>query len=250
MVNAAAGIEAKLARAMEHLVALDDAVGGYLDSGPVSLQRGVSEDGLTNYFVLNAEPVPTKIPVLIGEVAHQLRSAIEHVADALVAASGKTPTNSTVFPVLAKKKRPLTVAGGVLPEALAQVEAVQPYLDPDPERHPLHVLHRLWNVDKHRNLHVTAAGLTHSQIFVSSEDGSALLGGQLQMKVLRPGDVVGVFPFDEPLTGKETVQAIGQTFVALSEPGPWSVDLPVAVVLGELYRYVRDELLPRFTPWI
>lgn len=86
--------------------------------------------------------------LLVGEVVHQLRSALDHLAYALVLAAGNTPTRSTAFPVrTARPATRLRVDGGVTAAALTAIEDFQPYLRRDPEAHPLQVLNTLWNID-------------------------------------------------------------------------------------------------------
>jgi hypothetical protein len=192
------GIRAKLARAPEHLRTLYEQLDEYLDASPFDVQRQTQPGDETSVFVLQVRrPPPIELSVLVGEVAHQLRSAVEHIAFGLVLAAGNEPTPRTIFPVLLKQPKPkLRIAGGISAEALAIVDRVQPYkLTEDRESHPLYVLHRLWNVDKHRNLHLTALLLRDSQIFLSPPDGSSLFGGQFQSGPLGHDDIIGVFPF-------------------------------------------------------
>jgi hypothetical protein len=85
---------------VEHLLELDDQVGRYLDSNPLTLQRQIQPDGETLVFAVQVtRPPPAEMSVIVGDVVHQLRSAVDHIADALVRAAGNTPTTRTVFPV-------------------------------------------------------------------------------------------------------------------------------------------------------
>lgn len=248
MVDAIEGIRAKLARALEHLLELDEKVDLYLHKHPLRLRREITPDGLTQFFVLREMPPPIELPVLVGEVVHQLRSAVEHIAHGLVVASGAQPTRSTVFPVLVERSRALKVHGGVTATALTMVDAVQPYQCSVPMTHPLYVLDRMWNIDKHRTLHVTTASLSNSQIFMASPDGNALLGGQFQTSVLRDGSVIGVFSFNEAPDPDCEIEASAQTFLALADEGPWQSDVHVTLLLDRLYDYLTLSLVPDFEP--
>ncbi len=82
---------AKTARALELLLQLDDQLHDYLDSDPIALQRQVQPDGETVAIALLVTQPPLIILSLhVGEVVHQLRSALDHLAYALVLAAGNT----------------------------------------------------------------------------------------------------------------------------------------------------------------
>lgn len=247
-MNAADGIRAKLARGVEHLLDLDERVATYLDSEPLGIRREVSPDGRRQVFVLKQERPPgLDLSVLVGEVVHQLRSAVEHVAHGLVLSNGGEPTRKTAFPVHRTRPAQLKIDGGVASEALVLVDGFQPYQAPNPSEHPLHVLNRLWNIDKHRALHLTTLNLRRSQIFVGSPDGSSLAGGQFQTSVLRDDSVVGAFDFAIAPDPDSEITASGETFVALEEVG-WQPDQPVTLLLEALHEYVTLTLFPRFEP--
>lgn len=248
-VSQANGLRAKLARALEHLLDLDQRVAAYLDSEPLGIRRENSPDGRRQVFVLEQRKAPAlELSVLVGEVAHQLRSAVEHVAHGLVVANGGQPTFKTAFPVHLTEPAQLRIDGGVGVEALARVADSQPYRAPNPREHPMHVLNRLWNIDKHRTLHLATLALRSSQIFVGSPDGTSLVGGQFQTAALRDDNVIGVFDFEAMPDPDTEVTASGQTFVALGEAGPWQADQPVTLLLEGLHQYVTLTLLPRFEP--
>ncbi|MEP6815737.1 MAG: hypothetical protein ABI873_09325 [Marmoricola sp.] len=81
------------------------------------------------------------------------------------------------------------------PAALTVIEDLQPYQAKDPAAHPLHVLTELWNIDKHRHLHLATLHSTNTQGFLSAPDGSPMVGGQFQTTVVGDGDAIGAFRF-------------------------------------------------------
>jgi hypothetical protein len=190
-----------------------------------------------------------ELSVRVGEVTHQLRSAVDHIAHGLVVAAGNTPTRRTAFPVLSSRPTKLTIEGEVSTAALVAVDAFQPYQRRDSQAHPLYVLNRLWNIDKHRTLHLTVLQMAATQIFVGAPDGSAMFGGQFQPGPIGHDGIIGVFRF----TGGEVdpdllVEGTGQMFVALAETDPWAADQPVTILLEDLHKYVSQTMLPRFGP--
>ena len=149
----------------------------------------------TVFAVRVTSPPPIELSVLVGDVVHQLRSAVDHIAYELVRAAGNTPTRRTAFPALIERPRQLVIDGGVCAEALVAVDDVQPYQWQDSRTHPLSVLTELWNIDKHRTLHLTAMQVARTQIFLGASDGSSLVGGQFQAGPLGDAAIVGVFKF-------------------------------------------------------
>ncbi|MCO4273828.1 hypothetical protein NG701_05185 [Pseudarthrobacter sp. HLT3-5] len=244
------GIRAKIDRAKEHLLQLDDELHMYLDLDPIALVRQIQPDGETSVMAVQvtSQP-PVSLSVLVGEIAHQLRSAVDHIACGLVLAAGNTPTRRTSFPVCKTRPIRLAVDGGVSSEALTRVDDVQPYQQSEPTAHPLYVLNELWNVDKHRNLHLTALMLKDTHAFLSSPNGSSLVGGQFQTGVVGDDCIIGAFGFaNGEINPDLEITAMGLSFVALDESGPWPNDYPVQSLLENLYDYVSTDLVPKFEP--
>ncbi|WP_322920654.1 hypothetical protein [Nocardioides renjunii] len=247
-VTSAQGARAKIARALELLLQLDDELHNYLDADPIRLQQEIQPDGETLVIALRVtDPAPLNLGLLVGEIAHQMRSALDHLAYALVLAAGNTPTRRTAFPVLTTRPAGgLRIEGGVSPAAMAAVEEFQPYQRTDAAAHPLHRLTELWNIDKHRHLHLTALFATGTQVFISMPDGSAMVGGQLQTTAVGDDGVLGVFRFEGGEIHPDLeVTASGSNFIALGDQGPWPHDQPVQLLLEELHQYVAQVVLPR-----
>ena len=96
------------------------------------------------------------VQVVIGDIAHNLRSALDHSTWQLVLANGGKPkpgSRGTRFPILFERpEKPLGIEGGVSESALTVIEDAQPYnAQPvDRYRHPIAVLQHVSNTDKHR----------------------------------------------------------------------------------------------------
>lgn len=127
-------------------------------------------------------PVPLEWAVVLGEMMFDLRSALDHLAHALVIAGGGTPTGRTEFPIFRKADdsavaRKLRGASG---KVLALIESFQPYVTRPgvtPERNPLWVVHELNRLDKHRQLHVVRGFAGQAQFDVPAE----LVGSTIRM---------------------------------------------------------------------
>lgn len=244
------GINAKIARAREHHLRLDDELHAYLDSDPLALRKQVENDGTIALFLDVTTPPPLTLSVLVGEIVQQLRSAVDHIAWALVTAAGGS-ADRTVFPVCTTEpEKGVRVIGGVGEEALARIRDAQPFSSVgDPAVHPLHVLHRLANVDKHRTLHLTVLQAYDAQVFASDPVSGALVGGQLTAGPLRDGDVLGIFRFSGDDVPVDTeVLAGGLTYLVFGEAGPWQTDEPLQYLLERLLHHVDRVVWPRFRP--
>jgi hypothetical protein len=98
---------------------------------------------------LGDPPVP--LMLLAGEIAHQLRSSLDHISFLF---STGTSENDRYFPICdcpnKFQKNGLSKIKGMCPSQQAAVESIQPYHDADPSRNILWMLHRLDIIDKHR----------------------------------------------------------------------------------------------------
>jgi len=117
-----------------------------------------------------------RLATIVGELVHDLRSALDHLAWCLVTENGGTPDQDTTFPIL---KKPPTkdgvrvlpnVSGGVSDAARTLIERAQPYwpIDVNVEYDALWLLHRLSNIDKHRHIPIQGVAVDHFH-FGSSE---------------------------------------------------------------------------------
>lgn len=157
---------AKLNRADDHLQRLKTEISEFLSTNPYLVgeeidanQRDASGRPMTTHtfraFIIRERP---DWGPLIGDVLNNLRSSLDHLAWHL---SGGRGDNQTAFPIFSsREKYELSAAAHLrhIPEpARARIERQQPWYQrsDDPESHPLWVLHRLTNDDKHKRLHIT-----------------------------------------------------------------------------------------------
>lgn len=150
---------AKLERAQEHLISLDAATGEFFDTEPYEI---VGEfDTKTSEYLFRVKVLkepPPRLGVILGDYVHNLRSALDQLAWQLVLLGGGSPDRDTSFPIVRNSshfehtaKRSL---GGLIPEHVAQIEALQPYHAGDrAPSHLLTLLRELSNTDKHRVIH-------------------------------------------------------------------------------------------------
>jgi hypothetical protein len=150
------------------------------------------------------ESAPFDIGLMIGEIAHHARGVLDWLAWSIAT----NPGESTTFPIwsherTAKNGQPIkpTISGGLSPSAAQFVERVQPYVawSSDPTASPLHWLHEMDRIDKHRHLIPTAC----------SDSGYL-------RKV--SGDIHGTVETDDLRSELKTGKPIAR--ITLSEPNP------------------------------
>jgi len=149
------GCNAKLDRAHEHLDTLTAAYREYLDSKPyVADQEARPDDDEIRFIGRVVVPPPLRLGTILGDLIHNLRSALDHIAWQLVVHIGKTPTRDNQFPICTDKddwgKTSARSLARVRKAHLDLIETFQPFHSPIPDRAPLARLHRLWNQDKHQ----------------------------------------------------------------------------------------------------
>jgi hypothetical protein len=118
--------------------------------------------GIHVYNVVTRHPIPDRIAILAGEIVQAMRSALDYVAWQLALARSDTPPPTTAFPIFANRtlydRDKARFIGGIDAAIHPVFDSVQPYHARDKAtEHPLWVLHRLANDDKHRVPHVVGS---------------------------------------------------------------------------------------------
>lgn len=158
---ATAGIRAKLSRANEHLELLGREMDAYIDRSPHSYTidpNGEFVDSFRVHRFKLLEPMPVTWGVILGEIVHNLHSALDHTVCQLLLDKGISigPGNTVKrpgFPICEKPsewKDGAKSIRGVGPGVEAFIKSLQPYESPQVAGHPLWSLKTLWNQDKHR----------------------------------------------------------------------------------------------------
>jgi hypothetical protein len=166
------GVRLKLERAQQHLDALQQEIERFLRRHPYTVIEEFNEEA--GEYLLRAqvlEEPPSRWGVEVGDVVHNLRSALDHLVWQLALSHGGTAPSGTEFPVFVDEtafKRSSKGGGrykirGISPDAKTIIEALQPYhAGENTERHWLWALQQISNWDKHRTIHVVGAVLANS----------------------------------------------------------------------------------------
>lgn len=209
------GCRAKIHRARMHIAELGDSVRAFTDRAPYEVRGEVNEATNEVVFVAQANPefapVPIGLTLIAGEIAHQLRSALDHLVWQLVIANTGHPPQGTKsgFPIF------LTQAGyaaraparivGVSAHAATRIEAAQPYhAGPDAERTLTWVVHELNNTDKHRIIPVTTtySFVGHVRMLRDDSPPADILPWQEEVREpLHDGMVIARVPITDRMDG-------------------------------------------------
>jgi hypothetical protein len=162
-----AGVEMKFQRAREHAAELERRVREFLESTPFEVYE--EEEQATGDLVtrvrVHRQP-PPELSLIIGDIVHNARTALDHLAWQLVRANGVQPEEKTAFPIAWSKDSFPSYAKkclkGVNKKTFAAVEELKPYRGGD-ER--FWRLHRLDIEDKHHLL--IPVGAAHRNVVLS-----------------------------------------------------------------------------------
>jgi len=180
------GPRAKLDAAEDHFKTLDEHIGAFLRSEPYDVT--IEFDDREGYrFVVVAhvhETPPLKISTLIGDVVHNLASALDHTAYELARMRSGRPVEMTSFPIYAdirdyrkfRRRRNCWLRCLTIKDR-AYLQRLQPYRGGDLAcLHPLTTLYLLWNQDKHRVLHTTLSFLSAASFKMTALQDIAWVG--------------------------------------------------------------------------
>jgi hypothetical protein len=244
------GCRAKIERARRHVAEFGDGVRAFTERAPFKLRNQFNE--ATNELVITAEedpefgPVPIDLTLLAGEVAHQLRSALDHLVWQLVIVNtgNLPPGTKSQFPIFKTEagynNRAAAMIAGVSANAETRIRAAQPFhAGADAEQVLTWLVHELNNTDKHRVIAVTT---TYSFV------------GAVRM-IKADGSQVDVVPWreevPEPLhDGMEIARVpIADGVVGATFHVPVGLDVAFEQI-GSLTRYPATQLLNRSANYV
>jgi hypothetical protein len=229
------GCWAKVSRANVHLDFLNERVKSFAED--MSSYEVVTKDDWQTAEVFihgEAEPPVEEWGAIIGDVVHNLRSALDHLVWQLTIANGHTPPNpipprgrpgsewrQISFPIYTFDRRDRYPSGrripwryrapgwrsnkepgslwGIRPDLRTVIQKLQPFnRGKNAPKEPLAVLDELWNIDKHRHLHLGLFLVTLDDV------GTVVTGPSTPELVLR---VVKKYPL-RPLEGRTEIGRI------------------------------------------
>ncbi len=214
-------------------------------------------------LIYRAMRVPAIDPIaatIAGDIVHNLRSALDHLAWQLVLLDNGRPTEDTSFPLHESatnsngNPRVLTIAPGIRDTAImSAVEAMQPYTEAlyghDPRTDSLSIIRRLNNIDKHRLLLTVVHALDRDlPAYWGSDDGDPEPKLTFNLRPLSTNDMVATFNFDGA-TPPPFFEPHLKLAVTIGEPdASWGAGLDIIDVLDGLRRSVAREINLHIVP--
>jgi hypothetical protein len=239
------GVRLKLAGAGVHLDALRAEVAAFQAADPIGYDYSTtpSEAGALVYTVravVRAQP-PVEWAAIIGDVLHNLRSALDHAVWAM--ADPAERNDRAQYPIYDDEARYDRAArellSGVSPRRRELIRSEQPFHYPDDARphHSLGVLARLSNDDKHRALRPIAF-VPDSPYVV--HDGADIDVERVAFgRMLRDGDEIMRF-VARPRDGFEPTGAMPSVSFEIGVEGTVG---PMLGLLGEMARRIEHHVI-------
>ena len=168
-------IDRRLGRADNELIVLHDEVTAFLKGDPFTVSQQVQlgdeiapGDDLPYVVKVSKEP-ELWWSLLVSEIIHHLHTTLDNLAWQIATVHAGSPPRGTAFPTYRSvtdyrttwsKQSGYYATRGMPDHAQAIIEDVQPYHRRNkPESHPLWILRRLANEDKHESSHLFGSAL-------------------------------------------------------------------------------------------
>lgn len=239
------GSRLRVERASKHLNELERKARSFIDRHPEQFtsQLDIQIFNYVIYDIAPNRPPPVTFGPVFGDVVHNLRSTLDHIAWNLalrnLVGTGNDPFDKTAFPLIRNFTEGSIsgfwrLARDILPDAIPDIVDLQPAHGGNPGDHPLAVLDRLWNADKHRvNIKIPS----RQTIPVFSTPGG-------QVETLKDG----TRRIRVPRSKKDDFEEGLRSEVLFEIPHTGErVDL---VALRLIHDFVRDEVVPRFSRFL
>jgi hypothetical protein len=173
----------KIELANEKLNGLRASVDEFLKSEPFTLQLQRHDDSSITraiQVVRIKKEIPVGWSLIVGEIVHNLRSALDHLVYQLVIHETGSPPPSTYkkgqFPIFKtaegfKSRGAPVMLKGVGVKAVELIKSVQPFETEEGTKSPLWLLSELSNWDKHRSIPLTGASINNISVGATAVPG-------------------------------------------------------------------------------
>jgi hypothetical protein len=256
---------AKVARAKEHLIDLEQAIERYVGERPYLVSvcvKGKKKPRAVRCLAFTVAPANTDIPIIAADVIYNLRSALDHLMSALVA---KKDRSSCMFPIyfdgvweaivpgenqqrVKERTRWASDIKTLSDDAIAVLKMLQPPNRgwQDTDNGLLLLVNHLSNRDRHEKLPVIAPGLLEMTVRFKLPDGSS----RTRTAEIPPGSV---------LKDKTEIAGIPDDAVDVEIEGVplVAIDIahedryvPLAAKLDGAARLIAERVIPSLTSYV
>lgn len=245
-------VRMKLERAEEHLALLSAEFAALLAANRYGvLPKPDMHEGVEIFRVQipsNEPRILYRLSILVGDYVSCLRATLDHLAWALSLLTTDTPFDKTEFPIFLQPN-PMGVRKKIrdVPrEAQEVIESLQPYHAGDRAGvHPLAVLYRLANIEKHRHIPV----IRYAFRLTGNVPPQTTIGFRV-VPALDEGNEIAVSSAVGVANPQATVEMTPSFSVLFDESGPeWALGTDLSR-MGELHEFIRDSVFARLSLFI
>jgi hypothetical protein len=252
------GVRVKIDRAETHLETVLAEVTRVVGPNAYRIVKAQQNDRTEYvYRVEGLQTVRTDLSAIVGDCLHNLRSALDHIADGVIRRAGLDPTRRTMFPIQISEPTGglhINPAPGPGSVAMAVVESVQPYAAGSGGAHPLLFLDELNRVDKHREL-----------LFALTALSSGAWGLPLDMpsprrryirRPIKDGDEIAWFEFAHPWPKHPEPEFDPELLLSIRLRPPTGFSMPSIVLhpleelMSSMFWNVAHWIVPQFEPFL
>jgi hypothetical protein len=249
-------VDVKIARAHEHLSALEVAVAEYNKNTKRKLILKLNrEETIVSLMTWVKDPYPPlRTSALIGDCAYNTRAALDNLVCGLLRASKPaSKCAGSKFPILTdrdKWEKAKSSIRGISGSAAKLIESLQPFNRSSGSEvlDPLSILNTVRNGDTHRAALLTSGFSRNTRFAIHTNDGEVLY-----IRIDRPlfGEGFDAIPLDiapSRVAPSARVEAMGTSVMVFRDEGPWR-DRSVVDVMDSCLRYVEDTVIRQFRPF-
>ena len=250
-------VDAKIARAKEHLHVFDRDAKSYMEKARPRFIRKTNlaqTEHWLSFYVEDPFP-PIELSAIVGDCLYNLRSAL----DCLVCGLVRTRNHSSScagrqFPIFTESAEYLAARRsylrGVPKPARTLIDGLQPWCRPEGTRHldPLWILNELCRRDKHRAALLTLCYHKDVELLMPLKNGTTLLVKLAQDIYAGNPDTIGLPGSPDSMDDNVNMKIAGRSVLTFRDEGPWG-DRSVDEILITCLQYVEDRVVPRFKPF-
>jgi hypothetical protein len=254
-------VRLKLNRGNEHLECLRRETKAFLERDPAPLTirpEKTSGPGKSEKHVIYAtitELPPDHLAVIAGDALQNFRHALDHLVYELSPPRYRNRGRS-MFPVYKTRCEfevlAPTLIKGIVGDERTLIERVQPYHAADPMRHPLAVLNRLANKDKHRILLTTAAAPNEADTWIATTNAKITIHYFIGGSVEHDAKILAFTATPEDPAEDMYVQPKSALEIHLKEAdvqpgGGWNME--ISDLIGYLGHFVENSVIDAWFKW-
>lgn len=193
-------IEFKLCRVRRHTEEIAGILKDFLESQFFDFVLGGDQTGRLTIHFGKVTPIPEEVSILVGEAAHHLRSALDHIAFNICQPITPQDEMKIQFPIVDRlsdfeKQISQGRLKGADDHVIKLIEYIQPYNTRDRMRNDvLSELRDLNNLDKHRRLAICVSEFSTKSINIRILNGDgSIIGEELFHGHVEEGTLVARF---------------------------------------------------------